>query len=171
MKKFILSLMLLLPMCVIKIDAQVIGSRFRPFTYEQMQGAIDRRMQLDQRTEPGNNLGKTLSQMRAEFPDIQYEKTIDGEDLYYTGGEEEYLCFGFRYDVLVQESMYVSGDRNFRHELFRALTNSFDKTRFSLCQTADDMRVYHYSTFRVDIVKNLYESGDSDCLYIRFERK
>lgn len=154
-------------MCVIKIDAQVVSSRFRPFTYEQMQGAIDRRRQLDQRSEPGNNLGKSLSQMRAEFPDIQYEKTIDGEDLYYTGGEEEYLCFGFRYGVLVSESMYISGDINFRNELFRALTRSFNQTPFIDCGTGEDVWVYNYSTFKVTIARTVL----SNYLCLRYKQK
>lgn len=56
--------------------------------------------------EPGNNLGKSLSSMRYQFPDLQYGWSEEGKDFYVHFEKDEY--HKYTYYFVVERSKVVS---------------------------------------------------------------
>ena len=67
--------------------------------------------------EPKNNLGKSLGQLRQNFPNLRYVETRDGLTEYTSDG----VTFTFKNNKVVAESMGVDGGRSFGYEWFNAM--------------------------------------------------
>ncbi len=170
MKKKFSILFVLLALCGIRMDAQVITSRFRPFTYEQMLNAVEGGMYIDTRREPENNLGKSLSTMRQEFPGLQYSRDKDGLDVYEIKDQGLTLSFEFRNNRLVKEWLILSGDEGFLHEWFDSTVSAFKKTNYRRGSYGDlligdngkYLWQFEYSTFKVSIIDCVVRDADGN---------
>lgn len=58
--------------------------------------------------EPGNNLRKTISQIRQEFPNLKYNRNDKGYDMYNSAAEDrDFTSFYFKNGILVGEYTYI----------------------------------------------------------------
>ena len=103
--------------------------------------------------EPKNNLGKTLSQLRQDFPNLRYVKARGGLIEYTSDG----ITFTFKNNKVVAESMGVDGGGNFAYDWFNAMMESFERTSYKRAtQLSEDnftlTRTFYYSDFWITLV-------------------
>ena len=88
--------------------------------------------------EPGNNLRKTISQIRQEFPNLKYNRNDKGYDMYNSAAEDrDFTSFYFKNGILVGEYTYIfdySGS-SYIHDLYHSLINTEGNNRGSICRT------------------------------------
>lgn len=80
--------------------------------------------------EPGNNLGKTLSQLQQVFPHVRYERTESKGDFYSDGEDssEGITCFFYlKNNRVVEEGMVVMSDDGFPKMVYDSWIKSFSK--------------------------------------------
>lgn len=102
--------------------------------------------------EPKNNLGKSLGQLRQNFPNLRYVETRDGLTEYTSDG----VTFTFKNNKVVAESMGVDEGRSFGYEWFNAMMKSFEKTSYKRAtQLHEDnstlTRTFYYSDFWITL--------------------
>lgn len=105
--------------------------------------------------EPGNNLGKSLSVMKREFPELRYIKTDSKGDEYEDGYPQDGIAvfFYFRNNAVVEECMIMRDTNDFPYMWFNAQVKAFEKSRF---RNRDHQEAGHYtytySNFKVDLI-------------------
>lgn len=117
--------------------------------------------------EPGNNLGKTLSVMKREFPELRYIKTDDKGDEYEDGYPQDGIAvfFYFRNNVVVEECMIAQATDGFPNMWFSAQVKAFEKSRYSRCDHEAGHYTYTYSNFKVELIY-VEENGRNTALLV-----
>lgn len=105
--------------------------------------------------EPGNNLRKTISQIRQEFPNLKYNRNDKGYDMYNSAAEDrDFTSFYFKNGILVGEYTYIfdySGS-SYIHDLYHSLINTFAKyggKHYRTTSSGYDITYFRYSYFTV----------------------
>ena len=103
--------------------------------------------------EPKNNLGKTINQLRQDFPNLRYVEIRDGLTEYTSDG----IIFTLKNNKVVAESMGVDEGRSFGYDWFNAMMESFEKTSYKRSsQLSEDnstmTRTFYYSDFWITLV-------------------
>lgn len=105
--------------------------------------------------EPGNNLGKSLTQMRQEFPELRYIKSDEKGQQYEDGYPEDGIAvfFYFNNNVVVEECMIVQSYNGFPKMWFEAMKDKFLSDFNPICGVNGSNRyVWCYSTFKIHLV-------------------
>lgn len=108
--------------------------------------------------EPQNNLGKSLEQLKAKFPELIYW-TETSEGTMYKYGEE--LAFIIKNGRLVSESMFVEGNGSYPYDWFLATVKAFLKTNYIHKFGDEKSIVFIYSYFQVHIMYSSYKNSAS----------
>lgn len=105
--------------------------------------------------EPGNNLRKTISQIRQEFPNLKYNRDDKGYEMYNSAAEgQDFTSFYFKNGILVGEYTYIfdySGT-SYIHDLYYSLINTFAKyggKHYRTTNSGYDITYFRYSYFTV----------------------
>ncbi len=121
--------------------------------------------------EPGNNIGKSLSYMKQEFPNLRFLENSSIGDIYQDGYTEEgiSLIFCFRNNTVTSECMSVESNDGFPRQWFDSMAQSLANYPAGFGVSNGNERHWCYSTFQVHLVyssrngKNiamiLYEAG------------
>lgn len=108
--------------------------------------------------EPQNNLGKSLEQLKAKFPELIYW-TETSEGTMYKYGEE--LAFIIKNGRLVSESMFVEGNGSYPYDWFLATVKAFLKTNYIHKFGDEKSIIFIYSYFQVHIMYSSYKNSAS----------
>lgn len=108
--------------------------------------------------EPQNNLGKSLEQLKAKFPELIYW-TETSEGTMYKYGEE--LAFIIKNGRLVSESMFVEGNGSHPYDWFLATVKAFLKTNYIHKFGDEKSIIFIYSYFQVHIMYSSYKNSAS----------
>ena len=108
--------------------------------------------------EPQNNLGKSLEQLKAKFPELIYW-TETSEGTMYKYGEE--LAFIIKNGRLVSESMFVEGNGSYPYDCFLATVKAFLKTNYIHKFGDEKSIIFIYSYFQVHIMYSSYKNSAS----------
>ena len=118
--------------------------------------------------EPGNNLGKSLSTMKQEFPELRYIKTDQKGEQYEDGYPQDGIAtfFYFRNNRVVEECMICQSNDGFPLDWFRSLCKEFNKNWYSnLRSNTNNHKEYVFSNFAVDIIY-ASENGKNTALIV-----
>lgn len=108
--------------------------------------------------EPQNNLGKSLEQLKAKFPELKYWAETSEGTMYKYGDE---MAFIFKNNRLVSETMYVEGNGSFPHDWFIATAKAFLKTNFIHKIGDENSIILIYSYFQVHIMYSSFDNSAS----------
>lgn len=106
--------------------------------------------------EPGNNLRKTVRELRTTFQDL-VSWGSQGDIIYYKSVESEIL-FGTKNGIVISEFALFEGEDGYLRKLYESLCSSFLKYN-NRHLWGDNNRSLHlfYSYFTVTIFYNPYE--------------
>lgn len=108
-----------------------------------------------QTNEPGNNIGKTLSQMKQLFPELRYTKTDSKGTQYEDGYPQDGIAifFYFKDNKVIEECMTVQSNDGFPRIWFNKMVDSF-VTNYPPGFGTSSYNAYHwcYSTFQVHLI-------------------
>ena len=108
--------------------------------------------------EPGNNLRKTIPELRRSFPDLVvwgYERSGIQD---YKSPESDIL-FETKSGIVIAEFAMFEGEDGYLQGLYRAFLNSFSKTAKSYLWGQDKNSIsFFYSYFHIYISYTPYES-------------
>ncbi len=105
--------------------------------------------------EPGNNLGKSLSEMKLKFPELRYIKTDQKGDEYEDGYPQDGIAtfFYFRNNQVIEECMICQSNDGFPLDWYRSLCTEFSKKwNASLHTNNNTHKEYVFSNFSVDLI-------------------
>jgi hypothetical protein len=105
--------------------------------------------------EPGNNLGKTLSEMKQKFPELRYIKTDQKGDEYEDGYPQDGIAtfFYFNNGKVIEECMICQSNDGFPLDWFRSLCAEFNKKWSpSIRENTRNHKEYVFSSFSVDLI-------------------
>jgi len=123
--------------------------------------------------EPANNLGKSLSIMRQEFPELRFIKTDQKGDEYEDGYPQDGIAtfFYFNNNRVIEECMICQSSDGFPLEWFRSLCKEFDKNWYSNLRNNDNThKEYVFHNFKVDIIY-VSENGKNTALIVYSRRQ
>lgn len=108
-----------------------------------------------QTNEPGNNIGRTLSQMKQLFPELRYIKT-DSKGMQYEDGYPQdgiATFFYFKDNKVIEECMIVQSNDGFPRMWFDKMVDSF-VTNYPPGFGTSGYNAKHwcYSTFSVHLI-------------------
>lgn len=119
----------------------------------------------------GNNLHKSLGQIRQAFPNLVYLQKEKGYDVYKSAGEDgDFTCFYLEDGIVVGEYTYIFDylSDNFIANLYKSLLNSFAKTNAVHKRNKSgqyDITYFYYSDYIVKIANY----GDQLQLYYELD--
>ena len=105
--------------------------------------------------EPGNNLGKTLSQMKRDFPDLRYITTDAKGDKYQDGYTEEGISIYFyiKNQKVVEECLICQSNDGFAKMWFDSMVEGFkENTSYrNIRQPEPGFYQFVYSSFKINL--------------------
>ena len=105
--------------------------------------------------EPGNNLRKTLAQLKQSFPNVFYLQNEKGYNVYKSDGDDrDFTCFYLNNDRVVGEYTYIfSYNTLFIRDLYYSLLNRFASYGGKHWKTTSgyDITYFRYSYFTVKV--------------------
>lgn len=107
--------------------------------------------------EPGNNLGKSLSQIKQSFPNLVYLHKKSGYDCYKSAGDDDdFTCFTFDNGKVVGEYTYIFDYMSDRYitDLYNSFYKSFSKSNAKQKRSRGrtyDATFFYYSDFIIKI--------------------
>jgi hypothetical protein len=108
-----------------------------------------------QTNEPGNNIGRTLSQMKQLFPELRYTKTDSKGTQYEDGYPQDGIAtfFYFKDNKVIEECMIVQSNDGFPRMWFDKMVDSF-VTNYPPGFGTSGYNAKHwcYSTFSVHLI-------------------
>lgn len=108
-----------------------------------------------QTNEPGNNIGRTLSQMKQLFPELRYTKTDSKGTQYEDGYPQDGIAtfFYFKDNKVIEECMIVQSNDGFPRMWFDKMVDSFI-TNYPPGFGTSGYNAKHwcYSTFSVHLI-------------------
>lgn len=120
-----------------------------------------------QSSEPVNNLGKSLTLMSQEFPELRFNKTDEKGDQYVNGLPQNGIAvfFYFKNNYVVEECMICEAKDGFPFEWFKSMVNAFDKNYFYAGRNTKYGKEYVFSTFSVNLIY-ISENGTNTALIV-----
>jgi len=120
-----------------------------------------------QAQEPGNNLGKTLSTMKRDFPELRYIKSDAKGDEYEDGYPQDGIAmfFYFRNNIVVEECLIMQDTNGFPNMWFNAQVNAFEKSRYQKRDHEARHYTFTYSSFKVDLIY-VEENGKNTAMIV-----
>lgn len=108
-----------------------------------------------QTNEPGNNIGRTLSQMKQLFPELRYTKTDSKGTQYEDGYPQDGIAtfFYFKDNKVIEECMIVQSNDGFPRMWFDKMVDSF-VTNYppGFGTSGYDAKHWCYSTFSAHLI-------------------
>lgn len=101
---------------------------------------------------PGNNLGKSLSMMRQEFPELRYLGSDDAGDRYQDGYTEDgiSLYFLLTNNAVSEECMICDSNDGFSQMWFNEMYKSFSsKWPYALRVNKPYSKMFDFGTFKI----------------------
>lgn len=101
---------------------------------------------------PGNNLGKSLSTMRQEFPELRYLGSDDAGDRYQDGYTEDGISFYFllKNNAVTEECIICDSEDGFSQMWFNEMWKSFSsRYPYSLKVNKPYAKMFDYGTFKI----------------------
>ena len=123
--------------------------------------------------EPCNNIGKNLSAMKKEFPELRYLRTDEKGDFYEDGYPEEGIAifFYFRNNIVIEECMTVESDvgDGFTQMWYDSMVKAF-QSKHSYAFSIDKTNRHHwcYSDFQIHLILN--GKGDKTLAMIIYQK-
>ena len=104
--------------------------------------------------EPGNNLGKTISQLQSEFPNLRYSKSEAKGDLYIDNSDEGLpTFFWFKNGLSVEECLMIQDTTNFPLMWWRQMCDKFyNESSYKHVEPKAGHYKFFYSTFSIDLI-------------------
>ncbi|MBR0045936.1 MAG: hypothetical protein IJP75_03505 [Bacteroidaceae bacterium] len=120
-----------------------------------------------QTTEPKNNIGKTLTQMKSLFPQLRYIKTDEKGDKYEDGYPQDGIAtfFYFKNSKVVEECMIVQAKDDFPRMWYKTMVDEFRKYPYGFGTEDVNEKHWVYSTFTLNIIL-MSENGTNTALVI-----
>ena len=100
---------------------------------------------------PGNNLGKSLSIMRQEFPELRYIRTDEKGDFYEDGYPEDGIAmfFYFRNSLVIEECMICESTDGFPKMWYDKMWESFaSKYPYAVTQNTYNSKTFDFRNFK-----------------------
>lgn len=122
--------------------------------------------------EPGNNLGKSLSSMKQQFPELRFLKSDEKGDEYQDGYTEDGIgtFFYFKNGYVIEECMACQSKDGFPREWFNSMVNAFGQQYpYALKRNTQNTKQFVFSTFNVNLVY-LSESDGTNTAMIVYEK-
>ncbi len=103
-------------------------------------------------SEPANNLGKNITQLRQKFQNLRYKEQRDRITEYESDGIE----FTLKNGVVVAETMGTDGGRRFGYNWFCTMEKAFKNTSYKRISERSDngmviTTVFYYSNFWITL--------------------
>ena len=121
-----------------------------------------------QTNEPGNNIGKSLAQMKQLFPELRYIGTDSKGTKYEDGYPQDGIAtfFYFKDNKVIEECMIVQSNDSFPRIWFDKMVDEFI-TNYPAAFGTNSYNVKHwcYSTFQVHLIY-ISEDGTNTALII-----
>ena len=104
--------------------------------------------------EPGNNLGKSLSLMKQQFPELRFLKSDEKGDEYQDGYTEDGIgiFFYFKNNVVIEECMIVQSKDGFPRMWFDQMVDSFLQYPYGFGISNYNAKHWVYSTFILHLI-------------------
>ncbi|MBO6118452.1 MAG: hypothetical protein J6P44_07920 [Bacteroidales bacterium] len=115
--------------------------------------------------EPGNNLGKTLEQLRINNPDLTYDGVENGCNKYFHRDVDEhggtlYLWYLYNNSV-IEERMYIFDDNDFPFDFYFGMVETLNKSPYrNRIQHNTYWYTYYFSYFSIDISSGIMQDGN-----------
>ncbi len=121
--------------------------------------------------EPETNIGKSLSIMKRDFPELRYIKTDAKGEEYEDGYPEEGIAtfFYFKNGYVIEECMICQSTDDFPLMWYNSMVEAFNKNyRSSLATNTRNHKQYVFSRFKVNLIY-VSENGNNTAL-IQYEK-
>mgnify|MGYP006872985860 CR=1 FL=1 len=118
--------------------------------------------------EPGNNLRKSLSVIKQEFPELRYIKTDAKGDEYEDGYPEEGVAtfFYFRNGYVIEEAMILQDTNDFPYEWYKSQVHAFkSKNNYLQYIPKSGHNTFVYSYFNIELIY-VEENGKNTALIV-----
>lgn len=118
--------------------------------------------------EPGNNLRKSLNEMKQKFPELRYIKTDQKGDEYEDGYPEDGIAtfFYFRNGYVIEEAMIIQGTNGFPYDWYSTQVNAFkSKNNYIRYIPKPGHITFIYSYFKIELIY-VEESGMKTALIV-----
>ena len=118
-----------------------------------------------QPSEPQNNIGKSLLQMKQSFPELRYIESDLKGDKYEDGYPQAGIAvfFYFKEDKVVEECMIVQSSDGFSHAWYEQMVDSFSKYSYGFGTNSPYAKHWVYSTFTIHIIY-VQENGSNTAM-------
>ena len=118
--------------------------------------------------EPGNNIGKTLSEMKRIFPELRYTKTDEKGIQYEDGYPQDGIAtfFYFKDNKVVEECMIVQANDGFPRLWYDKMVDTFLSNYRALCGIGGyNVHRWCFSSFKVHLLY-VSEGGTNTAMII-----
>lgn len=117
--------------------------------------------------EPGNNLGKSITQLKTEFPDLQYSKSEIKGDLYIDNSDEGFpTFFWFKNGLAIEECLMIQDTTDFPLMWWRQMCDKFyNETSYKRVDPKTGHYKFYYSNFIVDLIY-IEENGNKTAMIV-----
>ena len=118
--------------------------------------------------ETGNNLGKSLSEMKLKFPELRYIKTDQKGDEYEDGYPQDGIAtfFYFRNGYVIEEAMIIQDTNDFPYDWYKAQVNAFkSKGNYLRYIPESGHTTFVYSYFNIELIY-VEENGKKTALIV-----
>lgn len=122
--------------------------------------------------DPKCNIGKSLNQMKIEFPELRYVTTDQKGDQYEDGYPQDGIgvFFYFNDGIVVEECMICQSEDGFPKEWFNSMANEFDTKYYSKIERQTlCTRIYGFSTFKINLLY-ISENGMNTAMIVYEKR-
>lgn len=129
-------------------------------------------LMMNAQNEPKCNLGKSLSTMKREFPELRYIKTDTKGDEYEDGYPEDGIAtfFYFKNNIVIEECLICQTTDGFPREWYNSMVNAFNNNYGSALRTNNpNDKEYDFGSFLVHIIY-VAENGQYTALIV-YEKK
>ena len=123
--------------------------------------------------EPANNLGKSLSTLKQEFPELRFIKTDQKGDQYEDGYPQDGIAtfFYFNSNRVTEECMICQSSDGFPQEWYRSLYTNFNRDWYTyLRNNTSNHKEYVFADFIVDIIY-VSENGKNTAMIVYSQKK
>jgi hypothetical protein len=106
--------------------------------------------------EPGNNLRKTISQIKQDFPNLKYNRDDKGYNINSAAEDRDFTSFYFKNGVLVGEYTYIFdySRSSYINDLYSSMINNFSKyggKHYRTTNSGSDVTYFRYSYFTIKL--------------------
>ncbi|MCF0220285.1 MAG: hypothetical protein HUK14_10935 [Muribaculaceae bacterium] len=117
---------------------------------------------------PGTNLGKSLTVMKREFPQLRYLRTDQKGDFYEDGYPEDGIALFFysQNDIVIEECMICESEDGFPIMWYESMWKSFSsKYPNALTKNTEHFKVFNFGDFKINII-SYSENGKNTALIV-----